>query len=194
MVLCYDINMNTVIKIHNQNTIINQALIDQFQVIFQATIKHLEQLNHIHLRQNDHNLHSEIESYFLKLSYERTGDETNIIYIITKLMTKYLMSHRLIDGNKRLSLMLLVNWLDLCGYHLDPVQNWSQWIINLVKTLSNTKNDNPEIIKAFAIKVAFNVKIDHFIKWNQYDQSQIDHFVLQNISAFNHHLEILKFN
>lgn len=192
--MCYDINMNTVVKIHNQNTIIDQTLMDQFQVVFQATIKHLKQLNHIYLRQDDHNLESEIQSYFLKLIHETKPNETNIIYIITKLMTKYLMSHRLIDGNKRLSLMLLVNWLYLCGYRLDPVQNWSQLIINLVKTLSNSKSDNPEIIKAFAIKVAFNLNIDHFIKWNQYDQNQIDHFILQNINTFNDHLEILKFN
>ena len=186
--------MNTVVKIHNQNTIIDQDLMDQFQIVFQATIMHLEQLNHVHLRYNDHNLQSEITSYFLKLTYQRQPNETNIIYIITKLTTKYLMSHRLIDGNKRLSLMILVNWLYLCGYHLDPLQNWSKLIINLVKTLSNGKSDNPEIIKAFAIKVAFNLKIDHFIKWNQYDQKQINHFVLQNISTFNDHLEILKFN
>lgn len=167
---------------------------EQFCHIFHTTIEILAQMNHLQLRSNDRNLDSEIESYFLKLSHEATGDETNIIYIITKLMTKYLMSHRLIDGNKRLSLMLLVNWLHLCGYRLDPDQNWSQLIINLVKTLSNSKSDNPEIIKAFAIKVAFNLKIDHFIKWNQYDQNQINHFILQNISAFNDHLEILKFN
>ena len=51
-----------------------------------------------------------------------------------------------------------------------------------------------EIIRALAIKLALVVKVDHFTKWYQYDQTQIKDFVKQNYQKFNKHVQVLKFN
>lgn len=98
------------LKIHNEFSDINQQLLKQFENVFWATLDNLIASGDCKVAANrDHNLTSEIESYFLKLDYGANDDSDNIIVIITNLMAKYVMAHRLIDGNKRLSLMLMVN-------------------------------------------------------------------------------------
>lgn len=186
------------LKIHNKLTDINQQLLKQFENVFWATLDDLIASGDCKIASNrDHNLTSEIESYFLKLAYGGSDDSDNVIVVITNLVAKYVMAHRLIDGNKRLSLMLMVNWLYLCGYRVDPNLDWAKIMIdNVVKMSSNYGGMShiKEIIRALAIKLALVVKVDHFTKWYQYDQTQIKDFVKQNYQKFNKHVQVLKFN
>lgn len=182
------------LKINNQIVLIDEVLIKQFMNVLELTLKQLVDLNHCQLRQNEQNMTSEIKSYFLKLAYETPTAPLNIILIIVNLVAKYLMSHRLIDGNKRFGLMLLINWMYLCGYRFDQEQfAWANLIIDFVKAMSNHLTNKFHLIKSFAIKIAFGAKIDHFVKFNQYDQNQIEHFVSQNCFQFANVLTILKY-
>ena len=62
----------------------------------------------------DNSIYSEINTTVNKFSYEKCK---SIFYFVAELFYKYLMGHHLKNGNKRLSLMFLINTLWFFGYY-----------------------------------------------------------------------------
>lgn len=61
------------------------------------------------------NIFSEITTTINKYAYEECP---SVFYFVAELFYKYLMGHKLINGNKRMSLMFLIFLLRFFGYHL----------------------------------------------------------------------------
>lgn len=61
------------------------------------------------------NIFSEITTTINKYAYEECP---SVFYFVAELFYKYLMGHKLINGNKRMSLMFLIFLLRFFDYHL----------------------------------------------------------------------------
>ena len=75
------------------------------------------------------NIFSEITTTINKYAYEECP---SVFYFVAELFHKYLMGHKLINGNKRMSLMFLIFLLRFFGYHL-PWSYGDKKITNFMK-------------------------------------------------------------
>lgn len=65
---------------------------------------------------NEPEIYSEIVNYINKCSYTE-DDLSSIFEFVANLFFRYLIGHKMKNGNKRLSFMFLVNLLRFFGYH-----------------------------------------------------------------------------
>lgn len=101
----------------------------------------------------NNDIYSEINTTINKYCYD---DCHSIFYFISEIFYKYLMGHHLKNGNKRLSLMLLINLLWFFGYYLKFTKNCKDKIKDVYKSKveewvekfqNQNENKNDTIIK-----------------------------------------------
>ncbi len=108
---------------------------------------------------DEETIYSEIYSYVNKCSYD--GNEPESIFeFVGHMFYKYLLGHKMRNGNKRLSLLFLINLLRYFGYHF-------YWSEGEFKNFKNHKVTIENWIERLSNKDAsdFNCKINELIEW-----------------------------
>ena len=83
---------------------------------------------------NEPEIYSEIVNYINLCSYNE-DQLSSIFEFIANLFFRYLIGHKMKNGNKRLSFMFLVNLLRFFGYHFFEHEVIWKIIVNILKKL-----------------------------------------------------------
>lgn len=114
---------------------------------------------------SDNSIYSEINTTVNKFNYEKCK---SIFYFVAELFYKYLMGHHLKNGNKRLSLMFLINTLWFFGYYFkwtkgeletnyEKYKSKLEYWVEKFQNSSNAKNDIIENISLIEEWIKENV-------------------------------------